>query len=187
MLALDQAGGRLRAVDTEDVAVIAHRLAPGAFSWRKHPDQIDLDSTRVSLTDACKAKYGRLVTGSVRSGWILTQAGVAWADGPGRAVRESLMIPVLSARSDVRLEHQHEVRELRRLRSSDGFRIWEAGEPVPDRVAAAAFRVDRYTTIIDRHAKVNRLYELARMDNDDAVARFILAVSAAVLGFGGQQ
>ena len=42
-LAVYRLGGAQRAVDTEDVAVEAHKLAPGRFSWRKYPDQINLE------------------------------------------------------------------------------------------------------------------------------------------------
>src|SRR6476659_8785306 len=83
VLALNDAGGRTGSVDTEDVAVFAHRLAPSAFSWRKYPEQINLDSVRVTLTDAAKEKYGRLVAGSLRDGWHLTPAGASWIEAEG--------------------------------------------------------------------------------------------------------
>src|SRR5689334_18326851 len=53
-LAVYRLGGAQRAVDTEDVAVEAHRIAPGRFSWKKYPDQINLELIRVFLSDAKK-------------------------------------------------------------------------------------------------------------------------------------
>lgn len=41
--------GDSNSVDTEDVAVKANELAPGAFTWRKYRDQINLEIVRVVL------------------------------------------------------------------------------------------------------------------------------------------
>jgi hypothetical protein len=78
-LAVHCLGGAAERVDTEDVARVASRLAPGRLSWRKYPDQINLELVRVYLSDAKKAKNGALVIGSGRSGWMLTQTGKARA------------------------------------------------------------------------------------------------------------
>src|SRR5271170_2535989 len=76
-LAVYLLGHGQRAIDTEDVAVEAHRLAPGRFSWKKYPGQINLELIRVYLSDA-KIK-GELLIGSHRTGWKLTQRGLKWA------------------------------------------------------------------------------------------------------------
>src|SRR5262249_58250391 len=72
-LALYRLGGAQRAIDTEDAAVEAHRIAPGRLSWKKYPDQINLELIRVFLSDA---KKNELVVGSGRTGWRLTQRGL---------------------------------------------------------------------------------------------------------------
>src|SRR5262249_29068086 len=64
-LAVYRLGGAQRAIDTEDAAVEAHRIAPGRFSWKKYPDQINLELIRVFLSDA---KKNKLVVGSGRTG-----------------------------------------------------------------------------------------------------------------------
>src|ERR1700746_2196465 len=78
-LAVYQLGGAQRAIDTEDVAVEAHRIAPGRFSWKKYPEQINLELIRVFLSDA-KKNNNKLVIGSGRTGWRLTQRGLQWAE-----------------------------------------------------------------------------------------------------------
>ena len=61
-------GGDLNPVDTEDVAVKAHDLAPGRFAWQKYPGQINLELVRVHLSDAKKVNNGRRLSGSGRQG-----------------------------------------------------------------------------------------------------------------------
>jgi hypothetical protein len=66
-------------VDTEDVAVKANQIAPGRFSWRKYPEQINIETVRKRLWDACKEEKGGYIHGSERTGWLLTEEGVAFA------------------------------------------------------------------------------------------------------------
>lgn len=79
VLALYLLGGETSYVHTEDIAVRANELAPGRFSWKRHLEQINLEHIRVFLTDAKKDKNGRLVGGSNRTGWILSDRGLAFA------------------------------------------------------------------------------------------------------------
>src|SRR6476619_4281374 len=71
-------GGDGQFVDTEDVAVAANKLAPGRFTWRKYPDQINLELVRVFLSDAKKPAKGGLLLGSGTKGWRLSTSGLAW-------------------------------------------------------------------------------------------------------------
>lgn len=71
-------GGDKELVDREDVAIKANELAPGRFSWRKFPENIDLDAVGVALRDAKKPRNGSLVTGTNASGWMLTPSGIKW-------------------------------------------------------------------------------------------------------------
>ena len=75
-LAVFLTGGDSKTVDTEDVAVKANELAPGRFTWRKYKDQINIEIVRAFLSDAKKPKYGCLLTGAGKNGWMLTEAGV---------------------------------------------------------------------------------------------------------------
>ena len=150
VLALADLGATSSVVDTEDVAVRVFELAPASFSWRRYPDQIDLDSVRVSLTDACKLKYGALASGSVRTGWNLTPAGMDWISDEGESVREALELSSPTTRPEARQSTRHAGREAGRVRSSAAFRDWLAGEsPVP-RSVTSAFRIDVYTSQRDK-------------------------------------
>lgn len=167
VLAVEDSGGASRVVHTEDVAVAAHKLAPKSFSWRRHPDQIDLDSVRVSLTDARKEKYGSLVSGSIRDGWRLTEAGVEWAETLGSTLRSAVEEgDRQGARPrSTRSEGRHLDQERTRLMSSDAFVAWAQGLGVRPRDAAAVFRIDAYTPRSTWQRKIDRV---SRLVADDA-------------------
>ncbi len=89
VFALASLEGAERSIHLEEIAIEAHRLAPGAFRWDldKYAERVDKDKVRVSLTDAQKDKYGNLVraVGPKRQGlskptdvWRLSPAGVEW-------------------------------------------------------------------------------------------------------------
>jgi hypothetical protein len=72
-------GGDRKPVDTEDIAMKANEIAPGRFSWRKYPNQIDLELIYKHLWDLTKEDKGAYVTGSKNDGWLLTLAGASFA------------------------------------------------------------------------------------------------------------
>ncbi|MGA8215792.1 MAG: hypothetical protein WB799_19520, partial [Candidatus Sulfotelmatobacter sp.] len=78
-LAVYLLGGRSSHVDTEDIAIKSNELAPGRFSWRKYPSQINLELIRVYLSDAKKKDKGEYLMGSGSDGWLLTQRGFEFA------------------------------------------------------------------------------------------------------------
>lgn len=181
VLALAELGGAERWVDTEDIAVRARALAPSAFSWRKYPDQIDLDGVRVALHDAAKARYGGLVRGSVRSGWSLTPAGVEWAKSDGLAIRGRLspaMVP--RRRDDQRSETKKRALERGRVKRLTAWRLWQAGRRIAPRQAAAVFRVDSETPARDVHLKVQRMMEI--LGDDPDVGGFVRQMAALTTG-----
>ncbi len=73
------AGGAEKSIDTEDVAMKAFGIASAKFSWKKYPDQIDLEAVRVALRHASEPQHGSLVAGSMDTGWMLTPVGINWA------------------------------------------------------------------------------------------------------------
>src|SRR5664279_4215144 len=85
VIAAYRAGGAGLHADTEDIAVKASEICPGRFSWKKYPEQINIDTVRKRLWDA--RKRGHLV-GSERDGWLLTETGTTFA----RQYRRSLGI-----------------------------------------------------------------------------------------------
>lgn len=177
---MEDAGGLAAPVDTEDVAVAAFRLAPKSFSWRKYPDQIDLDSVRVSLTDACKDKYGSLAVGSVGSGWYISEAGSAWLASKGAKRREELGHSAPEKRLDARMESAHVGREVARVRATRAYRDWTEDGVIDTRDAAAVFRIDRYTSARDRTLKTRRVVEAVEQFGEARLVEFVKeAVKAA--------
>jgi hypothetical protein len=183
VLALAQLGGGERWVDTEDIAVRARELAPEAFSWRKYPEQIDLDGVRVALHDAAKERYGCLVRGSVRIGWSLTAAGVGWARANGSTVLANLgRIPPPKRRDEQRIETKKRALERGRLKRSAAWRLWQAGRRVDARAASAVFRVDSETPPRDIHLKVQRLVDL--LGDDPEMGPFVRLMAEMVSDAG---
>jgi hypothetical protein len=78
-LAICLLSGEGQFVDIEDIAAAANNLAPGRFTWKRYPDQIDINAVRRCLLAAAKPKNGNLVTGSMRTGWALTEHGAEFA------------------------------------------------------------------------------------------------------------
>ncbi len=77
VIAVARLGGDTRAVDSEDVALTAYKIAPKRFCWRKYPKYIDIATVRFSLSDAAKTELAFL-SGNNKDGWMLTPAGVKW-------------------------------------------------------------------------------------------------------------
>lgn len=133
--ALYSLGGATRSVHTEDIALKCFELAPGSFSWIKHPHLPDKEVARSSLVDARKEKNGRLVagragrhTGQYRNrgttpevdGWTLTHEGVKWVKGNEHRVQHSLGLGLdHSNRQEIR-------KALRRVKESTLFRDYVA-------------------------------------------------------------
>ena len=169
-LAVYLLGGARQAIDTEDVAVKAHELAPGRFSWKKYPEQINLELIRVYLSDA-KTK-GALVIGSGRTGWRLTQQGLKWA---AEAASRIDMINPSRTRAELRsgsIEEQRWRRERSRLIATEAWRKWKDGSrEIPVAAAKEIFRIDSYAKGELREAKITRLRSL--FTEDAEVAPFL--------------
>lgn len=170
--ALHQLGGGSRAVDTEDVAVRSFELAPSLFCWQKYPEHINLELVRVALSDAKKPKNGGLVSGSGRTGWRLTERGLAWAqqsllgDSRPAAATKTLVKRTAGSVDVVRRN-----REKARLEGSAAWRAWIDGHLISQRDARALFRIDQYTTDEMVEMKIVRLLDMPW--NDSQVERFL--------------
>lgn len=167
VLAVFLLGGLKQSIDTEDVAVKCHELAPGLFSWRKHPDQINLELVRVRLSDAKKPDHGALLSGSGRDGWRLTSKGLDWMQARGHRLLESGRLgetrePTSAGSIDqVRID-----REKRRLQSTPAWRSWRAGLPLSYKDACQVFRIDDYASDRLLEVKVVRLRALLEADDE---------------------
>ena len=184
MLAVHLLGGASKPVDTEDVAVKAHELAPGRLTWRKYPDQINLELARVFLSDAKKKEIGYL-SGTGRTGWRLTKKGMEWA----RAVEQELPgMELARARQDSRtksLDENRWRRERSRILGTQAWIRWQEQFTPTSRQAEEVFRIDSYVDGAMREMKVTRLMDL--FSDDQEVSPFLAAMSQLVSDEGEEQ
>lgn len=160
LLATYSVGGSLRAVDTEDIAVAAHKIDPARFSWRKYPDQIDIERVRVRLS---QARVQKQLAGVHSEGWRLTELGVQY-------VRDSLL-PLMQLLQGDDLVHglqKPSVRkvdrawiaaERKRLSSTKAYTKFEHGElaAITKMEVREFFRVDEYMSKDVVREKLDRL------------------------------
>jgi hypothetical protein len=173
-------GGAARSIDTEDVAVKCHELAPTLFSWQKHKDQINLELVRVSLSDAKKKKNGGLLSGSGREGWRLTSNGLDWVAGPAKQFIGDIGSTVRDRRSTAgSIDAVRRKREHDRLISSDSWQEWCTSGSITSRAARAIFRIDEYTTAKMTAIKVARIR--AMFDDDADLGAFLREAARIVL------
>ena len=165
-------GGDQHAVDTEDAAIKAQELAPGRFSWRKYPEQINLELVRVYLSDAKKPEKGGLLLGSGRTGWSLTKAGLNWAR---QAAQQSLGKDLTRSRAQSKagsIDENRWRRERGRIQLSPAWKHWVGRNQGPTaREAAEVFRIDSYAVGPIREKKITRL--LSMFDEDQEIAPFL--------------
>lgn len=170
-VALRFCGGDHELVHTEDVAIKAAEVAPGMFSWEKHPDFIDKELVRVALSDARLKKH--YVVGSHDKGWMLTPSGIKFSatsahyDSPQPAQRGG------------KAGQQH-ARERARLISSDAFQkiASDAGADITDDEADAFFRLNLYVRGQARLRKITRIENEFGEDPELGAAVALLAERA---------
>jgi len=180
-IALYQLGGIARSVDTEDIAVLAHKLAPARFSWRKYVEQINLQGVRFALEDAKKTQFG-YVFGDSNEGWILTEPGVNYAKRNAKRLLSENQVKERGSLADKKWRR----RERERIISSDAFlKSRENGlEAVSMQEANSLFRIDEYVTGNARERKIARLVNVFR--NDPEIGHVIVEL-AARLRMGGEK
>ena len=154
-LAVYLLGGDSQYIDTEDVAVKANEIAPGRYTWRKYPDQINIENLRAFMSDAKKEKTGGYLLGSGTKGWMLTPAGLAFAKANAARVSDALD-------PEVRLtsqERRWRSRERGRVSTSTAFaKLSEGrGDDVTRQDAEAVFRINDYIVGAARAAKITKL------------------------------
>ncbi len=171
-LAVYLLSGEAQGVDTEDVAVKANEIARGRFSWRKYPEQINLELVRVYLSDA-KVK-GNYLLGSGSTGWILTPKGLDFA----RSQVERLAGADLGRQPLSPKERRWRQAERIRLLSDEAFRKCRSGQAdwVAPQEAEAVFRVDDY---VRGKAREERLARMLNAFGDDPELGVTLRILAA--------
>lgn len=180
VLAVYLLGGDQNSIDTEDIAMKANEIAPGRFTWRKYPDQVDLEPVRKRLSDALSLEHGKLLAGSVAKGWYLTAAGLKWASqniqrvAAGSAGRK---------RVDRTLQHRR-ANEQVRIRGLSAWAKFTTGEEVSLREAEAVFRVSEYVQGARREQLVDRGRSL--FAEDDELGPFMESMAEIVTGKGNE-
>jgi len=165
--------GDVRAVETEDIAMKAAEIARGRFSWRKYPEQVNLDAVRKRLWDACRPDKGGYLVGSEKDGWRLTEAGVEFAE------REAKKLNVLASRRPMTLrEKQWRSRERERMLSSDAYALFAQGGDSSFTAADAErfFRIDEHVSAEQRKARAERA--LVFFSDDDELGELVAAMAA---------
>lgn len=180
-LAVFLLGGEEQAVDTEDIAVKAHELAPGRFSWRKYPDQINLELVRVYLSDAKKPQRGALIDGSGRSGWVLTPNGQTWARGAAAGLADSTLARSRAESRAGSIDESRWRRERKRITATPAWGRWvQRNQNISIREAEEVFRIDAYAVGPLRQSKITRL--LALFEDDLELESFLVYTSRIVRG-----
>lgn len=161
-LAVYLLGGESRPIDSEDVAVKADEIAPKRFTWRKYPNQINLDSVRKRLWDARKPEKGGYVIGSDRRGWLLTESGLDFA--------KNHLIDIDGAslsRNPLSLKEKQWLRSERiRMLASEAYLKFQAGEDITPHEAEAFFRLDDYVMGDARSRKITRILNAFGTDQE---------------------
>ena len=147
-------GGDSKAAELEDIAMKVNDLAPGRFTWRKYPSQINIKNVDAFLWDAKKPKNGSFVLNVGRDEWILTEQGLVFA----RERVKDLQGVDISRRPMTTKERNWLRRERERMLASDAYTKFSAGKQanISAREAESFFRVDAYVTGVAREEKVLR-------------------------------
>ena len=119
-LAVVTLGGDVNSIDREDIALKVNLLAPGRFSWRKYPENIDLEAVCVALRDAKKPKNGGLLVGNNNIGWMLSPLGIKWI----KSININTIIDShsIKQRKDSIIANQE--LELLRLKTTNAFKLF---------------------------------------------------------------
>jgi hypothetical protein len=152
VIAVFQLGGALRYIHLEDIAVKAAELSPKAFSWKKYPERINLETVRIALKRELEAK-ARRVYGSIRHGWMLTPRGLLWClESTGTEANRSPLEQIQ--------------KEIARIKKNDNFSKVTAGRSadLADDNLKALLRIDEYFSPRSRSERILAVANAAVID-----------------------
>ena len=170
------AGGEGRFAHGEDIAVAARSLAPGRFSWQRHPDQIDMPKVLECL--AANEDHKRFVAGSVETGWMLSERGAEFVanyeaelPGPG---------PVLSRLSDE--EKRFHPWQKKRIQAHPTYKkiVQGLSRKVTAREAERFFLLDRTMDLSEREGKLD--FFTRSFDHDPVIGPVVTLLAGMVRG-----
>lgn len=129
-------------------------IAPGRFSWRKYPEQINIEQVRRRLTDAALPRKGGHVVGSQKTGWQLTANGLRFCEEVAPTLNADLGRQPMS-----KAERNWANREKARMISSEAIHALNDGGPesVTRRQAESFFKLDDYVRGEAREKKISRI------------------------------
>jgi len=159
-LAVYLLGGSDRHIDTEDVAMKTQELAPGRFTWRKYPDQINLELVRVRLSEAKSESHGAMLRGSGTMGWKLTAKGLEWASGVTLDPKALTPEARKSQERGGSVDSHRLDRARDRVQKCAAWSKWPgAAKEITLSEAEEVFRIDSYVTKELRIEKIDRLHK----------------------------
>jgi hypothetical protein len=153
VMAVYELGGALHFVHLEDVAMRAAELAPRRFRWKKYPEQINLESVRISLKDELGSSQCR-VLGGIKYGWMLTPNGISWSINANRIRNGTNLIAQIN-------------REVEQARKTVAFQkaLFNKARDVTSTEIGQFLRVDSYFTVRNRIERVAALNNAAVIDS----------------------
>lgn len=135
-------GGDSKGLDMEDIAVEAHKISPKTFSWRKYPDQINLDLVANAMRDAKRDRNGALVSGGQNEGWRLTMAGLDYVHKLGvKGSGEPGSVPAFRGAEGRRIKQEYS-----RIIASDAFEQWSTGRKITNAAMNSLLKINAYTS-----------------------------------------
>ena len=83
VIAIAKLGGRTLPIDLEDIAIELFDIAPHKFSLKKYPNHVDIHIVRVSISHMALDKTPPYISGSIKTGYMLSPYGIKWIDELG--------------------------------------------------------------------------------------------------------
>ena len=153
VIALYQLGAALRYIHLEDVALKAAELSPKTFSWKKFPEQINLETVRLALKNELRLPNSR-VQGSIREGWMLTSQGLLWCLGDTTIVKNKISIEQIN-------------KEIARFKNTETFGkiLNNDSKNISDGELKLFLRIDDYFSLRNRKERVAALMNATVVDS----------------------
>lgn len=169
-------GGDSNYVDTEDIAIKVNELAPGRFTWRKYPDQINIDNVRKRLSDAKKPEKGGYLFGSFTEGWLLSENGLKFCRRAAKDLDSEKISRAPLNKKEMVWRHREKVRML----STIAYEKVNRNNPddVTIQEAETFFRLDDYVTGKAREKKILRI--ITAFNDDPELGHIIKTLAKKV-------
>jgi len=128
------------------------------FSWRKYPDQINLELIRVVLSNAKKEGHEKRLTGSERAGWTLSRTGLVWSRKNSRKLLRTNLDRKREQSRVGSIDEQRWRRERARVTATATWEKWLAGNSaVTQREASEVFPLATVNRLTPKRRLTTRL------------------------------